>query len=330
MEGGAEEKTGTEEMVVKSPCKNKRDEWSEAAILTLLDIYESKWSLRNRAKLKGSDWEEIALQVSARTSPAVKNPNQCKNKVESMKKKYRLESVTAASKNSDLPSSWQFYARMDQLLKGTLSLHSKVEDLDGFPNSAVEAEVIGSSRELPNLEANLVDDTNKVSDNGPVQDQNCQRIDGERQDRIEGSNGDDNASDSTVPDSRQVSKACKGIKNAREGSPCRRNDFKRWKSSDYGLGESIRLLASSVMKIEEARMEMHRDSERLRLEAEVKRAEMELKRTEIMARTQLQIAKLLATRACNHNDNKSGTSTSMLDVEEPIVGHGMNTAKKNG
>lgn len=327
MEGGEEEKTGMEEIVVKTPCKNKRDEWSEAAILTLLDVYESKWSLRNRAKLKGSDWEEIALQVSARTSPAVKNPNQCKNKIESMKKKYRLESA-AASKNSDLPSSWQFYARMDQLLKGTLSLHSKVEDLDGFP---VEAEVIGSSRELPNLAANLVNDTKKVSDNGPVQDQNCQRIDGERRDHNEGSNGDDNASDSTVPDNRQVSKACKGIKNAREGgSPCRRNDFKRRKSSDCGLGESIRLLASSVMKIEEARMEMHRDSERLRVEAEIKRAEMELKRTEIMARTQLQIAKLLATRACNHNDNKSGTSSSMLDVEEPIVGHGMNTAKKNG
>ncbi|KAM7497184.1 hypothetical protein LguiA_021598 [Lonicera macranthoides] len=81
------------------------DEWNETAILSFLDIYESKWSLRNRAKLKGSDWEEIGRQVSARTSPAVKNPNQCKNKIESMKKKYWLESAAAASKNSNLPSS---------------------------------------------------------------------------------------------------------------------------------------------------------------------------------------------------------------------------------
>ncbi|KAM7511805.1 hypothetical protein LguiB_010680 [Lonicera macranthoides] len=86
--------------------------------------------------------KEIALQVSARTSPVVKNPNQCKNKIESMKKKYRLESAATASKNSNMPSSWQFYARMDQLLKGTLSLHSKVEDLDGFPNNAMEADLI--------------------------------------------------------------------------------------------------------------------------------------------------------------------------------------------
>ncbi|KAM7501320.1 hypothetical protein LguiB_000224 [Lonicera macranthoides] len=129
------------------------DEWSEVAILTLLDIYESKWSLQNRAKLKGSDWEEISLKVPARISLAVKNPNQCKNKIKSIKKKYRLEVATATSKNSNLPSSWQFYARMDQLLKGTLSLCSKVEDLDGFPNNAVEAEVIGSSRELQNLYA---------------------------------------------------------------------------------------------------------------------------------------------------------------------------------
>jgi hypothetical protein len=43
----------------------KRDEWSESGIVRLLEAYEAKWLLRNRAKLKWSDWVDIAHEVSA-------------------------------------------------------------------------------------------------------------------------------------------------------------------------------------------------------------------------------------------------------------------------
>jgi hypothetical protein len=46
--------------------RTKRDEWSEGAVTSLLDAYEAKWVLRNRAKLKGQDWEDVAKAVSAR------------------------------------------------------------------------------------------------------------------------------------------------------------------------------------------------------------------------------------------------------------------------
>ncbi|KAJ6346781.1 hypothetical protein OIU76_003457 [Salix suchowensis] len=66
----------------------KRDEWSEGAVSTLLEAYENKWILRNRAKLKGNDWEDVAHHVSSRanSTKSPKTQTQCKNKIESMKK----------------------------------------------------------------------------------------------------------------------------------------------------------------------------------------------------------------------------------------------------
>ena len=92
----------------------KRDEWSEGAVSTLLEAYESKWILRNRAKLKGHDWEDVARHVSSRANctKSPKTQTQCKNKIESMKKRYRSESATADA------SSWPLYPRLDLLLRG--------------------------------------------------------------------------------------------------------------------------------------------------------------------------------------------------------------------
>ncbi|KAL2234108.1 UNVERIFIED_CONTAM: Trihelix transcription factor ASIL2 [Sesamum indicum] len=92
----------------------KRDEWSEGAVSSLLEAYEAKWTLRNRAKLKGQDWEDVAKHVSGRAngSKSAKTQTQCKNKIESMKKRYRSESAAGD------PSSWPLYPRLDLLLRG--------------------------------------------------------------------------------------------------------------------------------------------------------------------------------------------------------------------
>lgn len=93
--------------------RTKRDEWSEGAVGSLLDAYEAKWVLRNRAKLKGQDWEDVARLVSARSGSTrtAKTPTQCKNKVESMKKRYRSESAAGGG------SRWPLFARLDGLVR---------------------------------------------------------------------------------------------------------------------------------------------------------------------------------------------------------------------
>ncbi|KAL4203642.1 hypothetical protein AMTRI_Chr01g104930 [Amborella trichopoda] len=94
-------------------ARPRRDEWSDGAISTLLGAYQSKWVQRNRAKLKSQDWADVARHVSSRgaSSRAPKTLTQCKNKIESMKRRYRSESSSGAV------STWPLFHRLDLLLR---------------------------------------------------------------------------------------------------------------------------------------------------------------------------------------------------------------------
>lgn len=126
----------------------KRDEWSEGAVTTLLEAYEAKWVLRNRAKLKGHDWEDVAKHVSARanSTKSPKTQTQCKNKIESMKKRYRSESATTA----DASSSWPLYSRLDVLLRGTAPISSS---LSPPPIAAARPIIAAPSSQSPHNQA---------------------------------------------------------------------------------------------------------------------------------------------------------------------------------
>lgn len=126
----------------------KRDEWSEGAVTTLLEAYEAKWVHRNRAKLKGHDWEDVAKHVSARanSTKSPKTQTQCKNKIESMKKRYRSESATTA----DASSSWPLYSRLDVLLRGTAPISSS---LSPPPIAAARPIIAAPSSQSPHNQA---------------------------------------------------------------------------------------------------------------------------------------------------------------------------------
>ncbi|WOK92663.1 hypothetical protein Cni_G01354 [Canna indica] len=248
--------------------KGKRDEWNEDGVLSLLEVYESKWVLRNRAKLKGSDWEDIAHQVSVRCSgaKAFKTPTQCKNKIEAMKKRYRAESASSGS-------SWQFYSRMDDLLKGASNCvaHPKIDhhiDLQALPK--VEMEVVADGH-LHDSNHDDGSNTLPIEVDAIVENNNDKK--------------ENRGTDSHLSASRSK-------KAATEDAMDPGNSSKRRKLLGSEVAESIRLLAQSMLQIERARLEMYKDTERMRAEAEIKRGEMELKKTEIIANTQLQIAKL--------------------------------------
>ncbi|CAN1781190.1 Trihelix transcription factor ASIL2 [Linum perenne] len=121
----------------------KRDEWSEGAVSSLLEAYESKWVLRNRAKLKGQDWEDVARFVSSRSNSTrtPKTQTQCKNKIESMKKRYRSESAAG-----DASSSWPLYHRLHHLLRGSTATSA---DLPQPPAEPLPSPIVlSSSRQL--------------------------------------------------------------------------------------------------------------------------------------------------------------------------------------
>eukprot|EP00262_Sarcandra_glabra_P006807 TRINITY_DN19363_c0_g1_i1.p1 TRINITY_DN19363_c0_g1~~TRINITY_DN19363_c0_g1_i1.p1 ORF type:complete len:368 (-),score=45.66 TRINITY_DN19363_c0_g1_i1:219-1322(-) len=328
--------------VSKTPDKSKRDEWSEGGVVSLLEVYESKWLLRNRAKLKGSDWDDIARQVSDRNSgtKTLKTPNQCKNKIESMKKRYRAES--SGANNSGLGSSWQFYGRMDGLLKGANC--SQAKGGVGCPNGGGELGVGCTNgggelgmQDLPKVEVDESEHVLKqVADVARPKivtgTQNCETVEIEAEGHMQGSNQDDGSN--TLPNIRKDSRGTDSdvstprskVANAGDGSG-KVNLLKRKKSSNGDVAESIRLLAHSILKIEQARVEMYKDSERLRAEAEIRRGEMELKRTEIIAKTQLQIAKILSRRPHGRRNHSESSSLRADPTALPVR---MNTEGKKG
>ncbi|KAL3528768.1 hypothetical protein ACH5RR_008090 [Cinchona calisaya] len=269
----------------------KRDEWSEGAVSSLLEAYESKWILRNRAKLKGQDWEDVAKHVSARanSTKSSKSQTQCKNKIESMKKRYRSESATAEA------SSWPLFPRLDLLLRGNppplpaippplppATVASKAH-LIFFEEPTTQQPMHIPAADQPNVEQNSHGSNgfDRVAKEDEVNTKLCDQ------------ESDKNAmeTDSSTPaiyssDSKEKSKP-KKLKMRIEKK-------KKQRRENCAISESIRLLAEVVVKSEQARMDTMRELERMRAETEAKRGEMELKRTEIIANTQLEIAKLFA------------------------------------
>jgi hypothetical protein len=59
---------------------------------------------------------------------------------------------------------------------------------------------------------------------------------------------------------------------------------------------SFQSFANSISKLQEAKLEMHRDSERLLVEREARQLDLQLKHTQMLLDTQLDITKLLTTQ----------------------------------
>ncbi|XP_020099540.1 putative uncharacterized protein DDB_G0291608 [Ananas comosus] len=301
--------------VQQQQLRGRRDEWSEGAVRRLLEAYESAWSLRGRAKLRGSDWAGIARHVSLGSRPTspettttttttttrAKSARQCKNKVESMKKRFRSESSTRPEPSTRPGSSsprrrrgssctWRFYGAMERLLSGA---KSETHSADFAPYTCRNE--IGPSANNNNNNNNdevLVggergDDANSSSSKGKLCESfpECRTCDDGNEE--EGEEG-------TMPNTTGIDPS---------------NKTKKRKGPRNEVAESIRALARSILKVEKARIEMCKNSEKMKAEAEVRRGETELKMTEIVAETQLRIAKLLAKRL-NARCGKSGSSTN--------------------
>ncbi|XP_031250163.1 trihelix transcription factor ASIL2-like [Pistacia vera] len=276
----------------------KRDEWSEGAVSTLLEAYENKWVLRNRAKLKGHDWEEVARHVSLRANntKSPKTQTQCKNKIESMKKRYRSESANADG------SSWLLYPRLDLLLRGSAQPQPQPQPQ---PLQQQQTQPVNPPLMLLEPSPQLVPPPAAAPPQGvPAATGTTQNSHGSiGVDRIGKEDGvetkiSDHLSDKKAMETDSSTPALYSHdkeKLTAKKLKMKMEKKKRRKREEWEIAESIRWLAEVVVRSEQARMETMREIEKMRVEAEAKRGEMDLKRTEIIANTQLEIAKLFAS-----------------------------------
>jgi uridylate kinase len=92
-----------------------------------LEAYTEKFAQLNRGNLRGRDWEEVASVVSERCENQSKSVEQCKNKVDNLKKRYKLE--RHRMNNGCISNShWPWYKQMEHIVGN--SLPSKFADDD--------------------------------------------------------------------------------------------------------------------------------------------------------------------------------------------------------
>ncbi|XP_051225378.1 uncharacterized protein [Lolium perenne] len=98
----------------------REDCWSEGETAALVDAWGSRYIDLNRGSLRQPQWREVADAVNTRPGASARRrpPRtdiQCKNRVDTLKKKYKTERARGA------PSPWLFYRQLDILVGPTLS-----------------------------------------------------------------------------------------------------------------------------------------------------------------------------------------------------------------
>ncbi|KAL3686111.1 hypothetical protein R1sor_004133 [Riccia sorocarpa] len=97
--------------------KENPTDWSEYAVNYLLEIYEEKYVTLSRGNLRSNDWEDVARYVNFKceNSRSVKTAEQCKWKMENLKRRYKVEKQRQAATGA-VSSLWTFFPRMDEML----------------------------------------------------------------------------------------------------------------------------------------------------------------------------------------------------------------------
>lgn len=83
----------------------------------------------NRGNLRGRDWEEVAAMVSERCDKQTKSVEQCKNKVDNLKKRYKLERHRLTNGGVSA-SHWPWFKQMEQIVGNSVSSKAAVSPDD--------------------------------------------------------------------------------------------------------------------------------------------------------------------------------------------------------
>ncbi|CAM8949245.1 unnamed protein product [Rhodiola kirilowii] len=129
--------------------RKDREEWSDTAIGCLLDAYMEKYEQLNRGNLRGRDWEEVAGIVRERCEKQAKSVEQCKNKVDNLKKRYKLE-IHRMSGGGVSVSHWPWFKKMEEIFG--ISARKSV----GFEEDKAAESSSREAKRYPAPTANLV------------------------------------------------------------------------------------------------------------------------------------------------------------------------------
>ncbi|KAF8388998.1 hypothetical protein HHK36_025683 [Tetracentron sinense] len=94
--------------------RNSPDHWIEDATFVLLDAWGDRFLQLGRKSLRSEEWHEVAEKVS-QASKIGRTETQCRNRLDTLKKKYKKEKMKLAETDST-SSKWVYFKKMDMLM----------------------------------------------------------------------------------------------------------------------------------------------------------------------------------------------------------------------
>ncbi|KAF8667338.1 hypothetical protein HU200_053013 [Digitaria exilis] len=131
-----------------SDYRKDREEWTDGAISSLLDAYTDRFEQLNRGNLRGRDWEDVAGAVTDGQGKAAggKSVEQCKNKIDNLKKRFKVECQRLASSGSGAVSHWPWFKKMEQIVGNSASPASSKALVAGEDEKPRQLQHHGSKR----------------------------------------------------------------------------------------------------------------------------------------------------------------------------------------
>ncbi|KAL3615131.1 hypothetical protein CASFOL_040792 [Castilleja foliolosa] len=125
----------TESLTPQPPSSSRQvpfreDCWTEEATSTLIDAWGRRYLDLNRGNLRQKDWQEVADAVNAlhgHTKKTHRTDVQCKNRIDTLKKKYKVERAKISESDADVTSSWPFFPRLEILIGPNHNKHQNVK-----------------------------------------------------------------------------------------------------------------------------------------------------------------------------------------------------------
>lgn len=102
-----------------TPFPGREDCWAEDATSTLIEAWGERYLELNRGNLRQQHWQEVADSVNAVHGHNVKSRRtdvQCKNRIDTIKKKYKIEKARVSDSDGSYTSPWPFFERLDSLI----------------------------------------------------------------------------------------------------------------------------------------------------------------------------------------------------------------------
>lgn len=95
--------------------RNSPPEWSEQETFALLNAWGDRFLQLGRKSLRTDEWLEVAKRVS-QVSKAVRTDSQCRNRLDTLKKKYKKEKMRLTESSGSTTSKWVYFKKMEMLM----------------------------------------------------------------------------------------------------------------------------------------------------------------------------------------------------------------------